>query len=101
MTVPTNAESAHFRKSCQPCSAEPVPLVPLVPRVRAAVLPRRRGLLIGGVVAVGFGVVALVLAFPRLAAPIGTAAGVVAVLVPLIHRVGRGESSDRETAGKP
>lgn len=110
MTVPTNAESAHFRKSCQPCSAEPVPLVPLVPpgplvppvpRVRAAVLPRRRGLLIGGVVAVGLGVVALVLAFPRLAAPIGTAAGVVAVLVPLIHRVGRGESSGGETAGKP
>ncbi|MFH8566659.1 hypothetical protein [Streptomyces sp. NPDC017988] len=92
MTVPTNAEGAHFRKSR---TVGPVlPLPDTVPARR-----RRRGLLISGVVAVGLGVVALVLAFPRLAAPIGTAAGVVAVLVPLVPRVGYGEPSDRGSGG--
>ncbi|MET9547492.1 hypothetical protein ABZY36_19575 [Streptomyces sp. NPDC006627] len=92
MTVPTNAEGAHFRKSR---TVGPVlPLPDAVPARR-----RTRGLLISGVVAVGLGVVALVLAFPRLAAPIGTAAGVVAVLVPLIHRAGYDESSDRGSGG--
>ncbi|MGA4849929.1 hypothetical protein ACOBQB_28190 [Streptomyces sp. G5(2025)] len=98
MTVPTNAEGVHFRKSC---TAEPaLPLRGAEPtRRRERGRERGRGLLIGGVVAVGLGVVALVLAFPRLAAPIGTAAGVVAVLVPLLHRAGQGESSGGGSGG--
>ncbi|MEU7644207.1 hypothetical protein [Streptomyces huasconensis] len=93
MTVFTNAEGVDFRKS--PAGEPALPL-------RGAELTRRRGrgaLLIGGVLAVGFAVVALVLAFPLLAAPIGTATGVVAVLVPLIHKAEGGESSDGGSGG--
>ncbi|MBM7167303.1 hypothetical protein JQK87_02475 [Streptomyces sp. G44] len=106
MTVPTNAEGVHFRK---PPAAEPVLSLrgaePTRLRLRMRLRGRRPGrarareLLIGGVVAVGFGVVALVLVFPRLASPIGTAAGVVAVLVPLLHRAGQGDSSDGGSGG--
>jgi hypothetical protein len=57
-------------------------------------LNRRRRLIGAGVTLIGLGVVALVLAFPGLAAPIGTSAGVVAAVVPLVQRMGRGGSSD-------
>jgi hypothetical protein len=54
-----------------------------------------------GLVGIGLGVVALVLAFPRLAAPIGTSAGVVAAVVPLVQRLGHGGASGGGSANEP
>lgn len=89
-----------------------VPMNPQTPRSEARAVdearpPRRvklirgRRLVTAGVVTVGLGVVALVLTFPRLATPIGTSAGVVAVVVPLVQRAGRNGSSDGGTEDEP
>jgi hypothetical protein len=90
MTVPTNPEGLH---SEIPSADETSPT-----RMRMA---RRRGLVAAGVAAIGICVVVLVLVFPALAAPIGTSAGVVAVAVPLVQRVGRGGSSGGRGADEP
>jgi hypothetical protein len=62
---------------------------------------RRRLLLTIGLVVIGLGVVALVLAFPSLGAPIGTSAGVVAAVVPLLQRLGHGGTSGGGSANEP
>jgi hypothetical protein len=90
MTVPMNPETPHSEVSAGDHGSRPV-----APRVVS-----RRKLMGAGVILIGLGVVALVLAFPDLAAPIGTSAGVIAAVVPLVQRVGRGGSSDGQ-AGEP
>ncbi|GAA3847692.1 hypothetical protein RCR19_20020 [Streptomyces sp. WAC07094] len=61
----------------------------------------REGLLVAGVSAIRLAVVALVLAFPGLAGPIGTVAGVVAAIVPLVQRMGRGDAFLGGSTGEP
>lgn len=90
MTVPTNPERLHA----------PVVLTDEARTPSLTRLIRRRGLLVAGVSAIGLAVVALVLAFPGLAAPIGTAAGVVAAVVPLVQRMGRGGASGGGSTGE-
>lgn len=92
MTVPTNSEDAHSEESRSDEAASPSPSRPLT---------RRRGLVIGAVVAVGLGVGTLVAAFPYLAIPIGTGAAVVGAVAPLVSRVGRGAPSSGEGVSEP
>ena len=91
MTVPTNPESPHSQ----------VGVSRKGDGAKRSERTRRQGLLVIGVAAVGITVVALVLVFPRLAAPLGTSAGVVAVLVPLIQMLRRGGTSGGGPAGEP
>lgn len=74
--------------------------------VRSVVQPRkpwsRRRAVVAGIGGVGLLVVVLVLAVPGLAAPIGTAAGVVAVAVPLGQWLCReGRTDQRGSADEP
>lgn len=91
MTVPMNPETPR---------SEALPVEEEEPPKRAGFIRGRR-LITTGVVALGLAVVALVLVFPRLAAPIGTSAGVVAAVVPLVHRWGRGGLPDGGSANEP
>ncbi|CAM5436558.1 hypothetical protein STENM327S_00989 [Streptomyces tendae] len=91
MTVPTNPETSRFE----------VPVVDEARRTKRAKPIRRRRMVTAGLVGIGLGVVALVLAFPRLAAPIGTSAGVVAAVVPLVQRLGHGGASGGGSANEP
>jgi hypothetical protein len=91
MTVPTNQEKPHFKGRGRDAVGE-------MARRKAG---RGRRLLMAGVVAVGLTVVALVMAFPSLAAPIGTSAGVVAVIVPLAQNLWRGGSPSEGSAEEP
>ncbi|MER6403166.1 hypothetical protein ABT269_06520 [Streptomyces viridosporus] len=75
MTVPTNPEELHSEAGTKGETNPPA-------RTR---LLRGRAPLMVGATAVGLTVAALVLTFPELAAPIGTSAGVVAVVVPLVR----------------
>lgn len=88
MTVPTNPEPPHSQIGAGSRSA-------------SAKIPRRGGVLVAAVTAVALSVVVLVLAVPGLAAPIGTAAGVVAVVVPLIQMMWRGGASGGNSADEP
>lgn len=88
MTVPRNPEEAHSERGVKGGTN---------PRVRTGWL-RRRPWLVVGVPALGLTVGGLVLAYPELAAPIGTSAGVVAVVVPLVRRDG---SSGGGSVGQP
>lgn len=78
MTVPTGPEPSSSEEGHQ--AGEPA-----VRPSKAAVLRRRR-VLLGGLCGLGLVVVLLVVFVPALAAPLGTAAAVVAVAAPLIHR---------------
>ncbi|MER7577456.1 hypothetical protein, partial [Streptomyces sp. NPDC126514] len=66
---------------------------------------RRRLMVTAGLVAVGLGlglgVVALVLAFSHLAAPLGTSVGVVAAVVPLLQRLWHGGAAGGGSANEP
>ncbi|GAA2967068.1 hypothetical protein GCM10020227_38710 [Streptomyces flavovirens] len=95
MTVPTNPERLHPPTLATETEAAGVP-----PSPRLTFLRRRR-LLIASASALGVGVVALVLVFPGLAAPIGTATGVVGAVVPLMHRVGRNNALSEDSADEP
>ncbi|MFI8488401.1 hypothetical protein [Streptomyces rubrogriseus] len=91
MTVPTNPEMPRSE----------VPVVDTGRRTKRANPIRRRLMLLAGLVVIGLGVVVLVLAFPRLAAPIGTSAGVVAAVVPLLQRLGHGGATGGGSANEP
>jgi hypothetical protein len=91
MTVPTKPQPPHSGGLAGDSDNRPV-------RARRI---RKRRLVAVGVAALGVSVVSVVLAFPRLAAPIGTSAGVVAAVAPLVQRAGRSSSSDDEPAGEP
>lgn len=91
MTVPTNPEEPHSDEEGAHGENPPAGRRSL----------RGQRLLAAGVVAIGIAVVVLVLVYPSLAAPIGTSAGVVAVVVPLVQRLGRVGSSDAATEDEP
>lgn len=78
MTVPTDPEELHSEVDAKET---------VQPPVRAGWL-RRRPWLAVGVPVLGLAVGGLVLVFPALATPIGTAAGVTAVAVSLVRRDG-------------
>lgn len=91
MTVPANQEKPHSMRPARSAASE-----------RAWHRTRRGSrLLVVGAVAVALAVVALVVAFPGLDAPIGTAAGVVAVIVPLAQAVRRSGSASEESGNEP
>ncbi|MFE9368829.1 hypothetical protein ACFYM2_03430 [Streptomyces sp. NPDC006711] len=76
MTVPTVPEQPHVE---QVGAAGVKPAVPTSAE-------RRRKLCFLGLAAVALAVVILVLTYPNLAAPVGTSAGVVAAVAPLVQR---------------
>ena len=80
MTVPTGREPSSSEEGHQAGK-------PAVQPPQAASFRRRR-VLLGGLCGLGLAVVLLVVFMPVLAAPVGTAAAVVAVVTPLIHRDG-------------
>ncbi|MFE7158102.1 hypothetical protein [Streptomyces sp. NPDC057636] len=93
MTVPMDAEPTHLEGVSE---AEVMP----VARTRPA---RRRKLYLAGLalVAVAGGVVILVMAYPILAAPIGTSAGVVAAVFPFVQRMTRAGAPGDVTEDEP
>ncbi|MFC9613927.1 hypothetical protein [Streptomyces sp. NPDC056938] len=93
MTVPMDAEPPHL---------EGVSEVEVMPLARTGP-DRRRKLYLAGLalVAVAGGVVILVMAYPILAAPIGTSAGVVAAVVPFVQRMTRAGAPGDATEGEP
>ncbi|MFK4112001.1 hypothetical protein [Streptomyces sp. NPDC002176] len=93
MTVPMNPETPRSK-------ALPVDEAGSAVRKRLGGFRARRAA-VAAVLAVALTVVLLVTAFPRLAAPIGTAAGVVAVVIPLVQRKGRDESSVGGSVDEP
>lgn len=88
MTVPTDPEELHSEVGVKGATKPPT-------RIR---LLRRHPWLVIGVPALGLTVGGLVLAFPGLAAPIGTSAGVIAVAVSLVRRDG---PSGGRSVGEP
>lgn len=91
MTVPMNPESPH---------APAVFTTEARPQGRTR-MTHRRGFLVGAIAVVGLAVVVLVLVAPSLTAPIGTGAGVVAAVVPLVQRLGRSGGAGDGAAGEP